>query len=78
MSTNNPFENLKAGAEVVAAKVAPKLAADVVAAKADVAKAQAAIVKADSWLAAFIKNNSGKIATGVLVAVGLAIWHYLF
>lgn len=74
MSSNNPFQNAKAGVETVvadAAKVVPTV-------KADVAKAQAAIVKADNWLAAFIKNNAGKISTAVLAALGAAIWHYLF
>ncbi len=73
MSSNNPFQNVKAGVETVAADVA-KVAPTV---KADVAAAQAAVVKADNWLAAFIKNNAGKIAVGVLVAAALVVWHYL-
>jgi hypothetical protein len=46
-------------------------------AKTDVQKAEAAVVKADNWLVSFITNNAKKIAVGVLVAAGLAVWHFI-
>jgi hypothetical protein len=55
-----------------------------VVAKADLTKVKAAlstaktdVVVTQSKLAAFIKNNAGKIATSLLVAGGLVIWHFL-
>jgi len=73
MSSNNPFENVKAGVESAVSKVASVAPA----VKADIAKVEAAVASADSWLTAFIKNNAGKISIAILSAVGAAIWHYL-
>lgn len=49
------------------AKVAPTVAADV-------QKVKAEVVAVDNTLTAFIKNNAGKIAVGVLVAAALVVW----
>lgn len=66
MSTPNPLNEVKAAIAAVD-KAAPTVAADVSKAKADV-------VAADSKLTAFIKANAGKIATGVLIAAALLVW----
>lgn len=84
MTVTNPFANVKAGEAAIEAAVAkvPAVAATVATgaakAEADVAKVVTAlktdVPAAQSKLAAFIKNNAGKIATGLLVAAGLLVW----
>lgn len=44
---------------------------------ADVTKAKAEVIAVDTKLTAWIKNNAGKIAIGVLVAAGLLVWHLI-
>lgn len=81
MFSQNPFQNLKAGAETVAAdvsKAAEVAKADIAVAKTYLATAQADVVATQGKLSAFIKNNAGKIATGLLAAAGFAVYKFLF
>lgn len=64
-------------AEQYAEGVVTDVTADAAIAKTDVAKAEAAVVKADNWLVTFITGNAKKIAVGVLVAAGLLVWHFI-
>lgn len=65
-----------AKADVAQAAVVAK--ADLTKVKAALSTAKADVVAVDSKLAAFIKNNAGKLAVTILAGSGLAVWHFLF
>lgn len=69
--TNNPFQNLKAGAETVAADVSK--AVPVV--EADAAKVKATLVAVDNKATTWLLAHAHAFVTGVLVAAVLYIFH---
>jgi hypothetical protein len=81
VTTNNPFENVKAGVETAVAKVdsvASTVKADYAKAAAIVSTVKADEVKADNAAIAYVKANPKKIVAAVVSIAGAVLSHYVW